>query len=749
MAVSNFGVEATDITPVPSYQTPTEGVRTSPVLFSGLKDLFDQAATFVRADTENKQSTLIGEFSKRQLLITEAYEQGGIKTSSQARAMMRKTLLEYINAHPSMAQEFLKVQNSLEASRAGLGVALEGTQEEQRRVAIENKAIETGYASAASTQGEIDAGVRAYEQAQQEAIVYEARKRRLEEQLRDINLSKAQRDEINAQLQQESVSFARTMAPLQLPIVQNKLKDILNDRSLTAADKVLAMDQFFATWQSEVATVMGDVGSNSASYLMQPFTNILETYKKMATGEVALEQLNREVDWEVVKQKALILADPEIAGLAAITELFGSDLVGRVLFDTASDKVRKLFTETLGKIKQNPESINPLSASPEEREAQKLAMEVMATLARTGTPEQKVEAVEGMKIFWENIELYRGGLERDPKRAIPFVEFLATNDFLQARNLHPEVIENNPEIVNILDEHYRWEVDQLISTQFRDRKVWPGIGEMSGELSGFDQQGEPLNPIPVGTLVTTRGTSSGMEFVPIDPANRQAVTEARRLNSELKPIINTSLKAFAHVEGRTDYGKMWEESVGRIFGEDGQSRLGGGDEGDELTLADFRIGINSVEPITEEEIVNISADNTFRTGGVMRQVEGMVIHHTGGRNMSGAVQTLKDRGLSVQFIVDRDGKVYQLTDKDNVIAFHARTNPGERFKNSNAIGVEVVGANDDDILDVQIQATKRLIRTLSEKYGFDPANDVVGHGEVASHKQATEGRRITSAIRGS
>lgn len=147
---------------------------------------------------------------------------------------------------------------------------------------------------------------------------------------------------------------------------------------------------------------------------------------------------------------------------------------------------------------------------------------------------------------------------------------------------------------------------------------------------------------------------------------------------------------------------------------------------------------------------------TGRRAGPMKDVGGMVFHHTAGTSFDDAMTTLNRRGLGAQYIIDRDGSVYR-TFPEGRSAIHMRE-PGSRYRkdrsqpssgygNANLIGVEVVGLDDNDILPEQVQAATRLARGLSTQYGF-PLENIWGHGELQSNKQRTEGMQIVSAIRG-
>ena len=74
-------------------------------------------------------------------------------------------------------------------------------------------------------------------------------------------------------------------------------------------------------------------------------------------------------------------------------------------------------------------------------------------------------------------------------------------------------------------------------------------------------------------------------------------------------------------------------------------------------------------------------------GGVRRNTKGVIIHHTGGRGLDVAIQTLQSRKLSYHYLVDRNGKVVQIL-PDELMGWHAgKTNKKPEFDNSNTVSI--------------------------------------------------------------
>lgn len=158
--------------------------------------------------------------------------------------------------------------------------------------------------------------------------------------------------------------------------------------------------------------------------------------------------------------------------------------------------------------------------------------------------------------------------------------------------------------------------------------------------------------------------------------------------------------------------------------------------------------------VYESEITDLSDESVYPYVP-MKNNQYFVIHHTAGLGTAqGVVGVLNARGpLSVQWIVDTEGKIYRGT-KPNAIAAHAGgNNIMPQVKNSNAQGVEVVGKNDDDIKqraeeDIQKYGYPRqaeAVRKIIKYLGYDK-DAIFGHGELTTNKAPNEGATIKQYV---
>jgi hypothetical protein len=131
--------------------------------------------------------------------------------------------------------------------------------------------------------------------------------------------------------------------------------------------------------------------------------------------------------------------------------------------------------------------------------------------------------------------------------------------------------------------------------------------------------------------------------------------------------------------------------------------------------------------------------------GTLDSTKGLIFHHTGGRGSpEGVVDTLNQRGLGVQYVMDRDGKITR-TLPEGARGAHILRSEINGLNNGNTQGVEVIAKDDKDVTPAQVAAGRAFAEAMAKRY---PGLQVFGHGEVnPSHKQADEGRSIVEAYR--
>jgi hypothetical protein len=124
-----------------------------------------------------------------------------------------------------------------------------------------------------------------------------------------------------------------------------------------------------------------------------------------------------------------------------------------------------------------------------------------------------------------------------------------------------------------------------------------------------------------------------------------------------------------------------------------------------------------------------------------------VMHHTSGRGtVEGVMNTLRGRGLGVQYIMDREGNIYHTGGPG---AAHMRpyfSKQGTALareigaQNQTVVGMEIIAKNNKDVDPKQVAAAAAFMRK------YYPNVTPYGHGQLNTHKEADEGMAAVNAI---
>lgn len=118
---------------------------------------------------------------------------------------------------------------------------------------------------------------------------------------------------------------------------------------------------------------------------------------------------------------------------------------------------------------------------------------------------------------------------------------------------------------------------------------------------------------------------------------------------------------------------------------------------------------------------------------VKRKIKFIILHHIEAKSLKGAISLLKKHQVSSHFIIDENGKIYNLVDENN-IAYHAGVSnwQGEEGLNKSSIGIEFFNrdAFGKKFPKKQLKAGVELCLALMKKYKI-AAKNVIGHSDIA------------------
>ncbi|NMO19194.1 N-acetylmuramoyl-L-alanine amidase [Pyxidicoccus fallax] len=140
---------------------------------------------------------------------------------------------------------------------------------------------------------------------------------------------------------------------------------------------------------------------------------------------------------------------------------------------------------------------------------------------------------------------------------------------------------------------------------------------------------------------------------------------------------------------------------------------------------------------TKPPVISAPSPNYNERGG--KDIDSIVLHHTASNNGAGDLAWMRNpkSQVSAHYMVDRDGKIYQLVN-DQKRAWHAGNSALHGVPtdmNSRSIGIEIVNAGDGKtpFTEAQYKALTQLTGYLKQQYDV-PMKNIVGHADVAVPK---------------
>jgi len=116
-------------------------------------------------------------------------------------------------------------------------------------------------------------------------------------------------------------------------------------------------------------------------------------------------------------------------------------------------------------------------------------------------------------------------------------------------------------------------------------------------------------------------------------------------------------------------------------------------------------------------------------------------------------QELDGLKVSAHYFIDRNGKVVELVDPDQM-AWHAGASSfeGREGSNSFSVGIELEGTPDHGITEGQYRVLKELCILLMKRFPLITPERIVGHSDIASGRKVDPGplfpwERLRAALR--
>lgn len=576
--MAEFGVEQTDVAEIGNAVTPVQAQASEPIAVEGLTNLFKLATGFEKGKKEKAGQEFIAQFTNKQLSLVQAVEQG--MDSKAARARLAVNLQSAIQTHPGLMDEIQKAQGFV-LGKGGMGeVVFTGADTERQRQDLQDAMVKEGLVSPDATDEEFTQAEENFRVAAEADRRYKTVTETIALEKSKIGLDKSKLELLQAKQKEADKNLLVASAPAQMDQFQTTIKDVLDSVRIqgeSQAKGITAINAAFTAMEAKAAKYFVNLDSTQTEALKKPFTMMRDEALAVITGERTTEEYQRNIDSLIAMNSSQLLSNPTIAKAVAASKLLPQNFPYQQIPEVVN-AMSTMFNQAL-----DGEGVNTAGTTENERKANR---ELFKMLTNKDLPDdQREEVGKVLAGVFEGVIDYQGLTARNPQGVVDLSNFMATQDFLQLRKEHPEAFKNLDTAKQVLNANYYDEVFQMVDKEFRTNKVQ--IGSLEGKVTGEGVNRRSSLTAPIGEtkdFVLVRPSAQGMEFYAADPTNNFTVAKAKKLNKELRPVINRSIMAMAHLNGESNYSQLWEQVSERFMTGEGIAT----DEGDDLELSDVQ-----------------------------------------------------------------------------------------------------------------------------------------------------------------
>lgn len=589
--MAEFGVDSTSITAPQSVTPVTEGIQKSPLMLEGVNSLLKQGIAIGDAIQNRKGQAALKDFAEKQLNVIRAVEQGapGFTNTSYARSVMQKNLFDMIDLYgknPEMRKQILDEHNAILGAADIFGNLSKGTTEEIRRNNYRSNLVTAGYVDPDASEDDFQIAENTHQKAAMAEKSYELQVKQIELNSKALNYSQ---DKKKAELEAATDTFVHTALPSLVVRFDAEVANIQKS-AMTPAQKAQSIAALQQQFQTEQADILLNMSTDKRAAVEKMFTERAKLATDVATGAIdaaaaktKLDLLKDESVYNALTSSPLIakayaMSAIDLQGIATISGSAGLqalDTLGNYLVTNGSDKGN---------------SANLFDNTPEAQSAKTAYFKALTNLGGDSSPEAQAQLETQLSNVVMGIEDYQNLYARDPKAAMALIDWMSTPEFLALRQKHPESFTNVEGAKEALQLNFNDEVWGMVQSEFLNGKVvypqtmsgvgfWGLMGGPGVAASGANRP--EVKPAP--EAVTYEFGAAGIRFKAVNPDDKTAAYKAKQLNKDLAPAIMKTIKASAHLSGRTDYDKMFEEVAPMIF----STQSPDGDTGDNLQPSSF------------------------------------------------------------------------------------------------------------------------------------------------------------------
>ncbi len=515
--------------------------------------LVDLGATIFDANKKKETNANLSSFAARQLEIADAVERGDLD-SATGRARMRTNFSETL-AEGTVGYKELSLAQTGIMNTAGLGkVVATGTQEEQERILLDKSARAAGWDNTddflqfSKAQSEL--------KAQQAKVNYDTAKIGLENK-------KTTREQRNA-LGSMNDAYTRKF--------RTDIDKIVNDVDLGNMDVEQAtflLDQQWNTIQSLVNAQGSEAGSEFISSITAPMRSIYDLSRKRVTGEISAQVFQNANNINVAKAKLTITNNPKHAQTIALSSMLPNAdlLLQKEVGDIVLDQLTKNADPTAGKV---ADTTDP-EASEETNDYFKIIKQNVKKLndgSALDMEKTEVDVMNNLSSVIRGISDYAGSVEKpeDYNNVVAFLASPEVGKLVQKQGGIPSDALEDAKAV--FQSEYKDEVVQTLIREFENGIVsGEGLKGLLSGTGGMVSFSDNILPVfsGAGVVFVSKKSTEGAPFTKQAGTGNAVRARVKNLNKKVAPVLNRLIRLDAHLNGNTDYAKVYRENYEELL----------------------------------------------------------------------------------------------------------------------------------------------------------------------------------------
>lgn len=531
---------------------------------AGVMDALGKAVEYAGKHLNKKAKVeamgVIDRFTEDQVLLADAVEQGTM-TSSEARTRARKNFLRYSADNPGISDDLVTRHKQL-LSEAGLAKVLStGTEAEQQRIKMENKAMEDKF---------IRPGDNAEARAEGVAnwTAYNAAAKKLQAAQANVTYSSSSLALQENRKRVESQEALFNLSAAYTPKLNRDFADITNRVNSGEITREEAVAEVNVKW-GEVTNISAQVGGRAGGTFLKNLTEPMEIAKDNTlaylSGDMELKALQSDNEIAEAQAMQFWMSDPAMAKLAAGQKLLrNSDML------TMFANTQPVVLEHINRLTEaeEPEDVPNLlegysagkTSVPTTLKILSSSMrDVLSGKAPSGMEEQLDAAFEATLT---SVDIYKDSV-RNPKQFQNVVDHFAS-DVYGSYAVKKGGIASSQAVKakEALQAQYETEVIPVLKKEYEEKT----------KRRGRSQGGGKFTRTMATEIIKPAFNGSGMSFTVQPGIPKEDVDWARSvakdLNSRVAPAVNKLVRMTAHLDANKNYRKVYEANYSTIFGEE-------------------------------------------------------------------------------------------------------------------------------------------------------------------------------------